>query len=199
MKSFQGGESIGRGGLNIRFECGPVFSLLLLAICIAMARPACGQVKESAETGGLTLSAGGTFSDFHVGYGQRNLLGASAFVDASTRGFWGVEAEARWLKWNEVADVHDETYLIGPRFTLKSFGRFHPYAKVLVGYGQFTFPYNYAHGTDFVVAPGAGCDFRLNRRISLRLVDFEYQDWPQFIYGSLPSYGVSSGIRVRIF
>lgn len=199
MKSFQGGESINRGRLNIRFECGPVLSLMLLAICFAMARPACGQVRESAEAGGLTLSAGGTFSTYYVGYGQRTLLGASAFVDASTRGFLGVEAEGRWLNFNQVADVHDETYLIGPRFTFKTIGRFHPYAKVLVGYGQFTFPYNYAHGTYFVVAPGVGCDFRLNRRLSVRLVDFEYQDWPQFTYGALPSYGVSSGIRFRIF
>ena len=199
MKGFQGGESIGRGRLNIRFERAPVLSLLLLAIGIAMARPACAQVQASAERGGVTLAAGGTFSYNYVGYGQRNLLGASAFADVGNRSFIGLEAEGRWLRFNEVADVHADTYLIGPRFTFKTMGRFHPYAKVLVGYGQFTFPYNYAYGTYLVVAPGAGCDFRLNSRMSIRLVDLEYQDWPQFTYGALPAYGVSSGIRFRIF
>ena len=40
---------------------------------------------------------------------------------------------------------------------------------------------------------------RINHRIRLRAVDFEYQLWPQFTFGFLSSYGVSTGIRVRIF
>jgi hypothetical protein len=27
----------------------------------------------------------------------------------------------------------------------------------------------------------------------------EYQAWPQFTYGKLSSFGVSSGLRVRLF
>ena len=56
--------------------------------------------------------------------------------------------------------------------------------------------------TAVVIAPGGGVDFRLNRRIHLRLADFEYQFWPQAAYGTTPAFssiGVSSGIRVRIF
>jgi hypothetical protein len=199
MKSFHS-VNLGRGGkLDIRGRRNAVLPLVLLALSIAVAKPALGQVKESAEVGGVMLSAGGSFSGYYVGYGQRELLGPTAFVDATSRVPLGVEAEARWLKLNETADVHDETYLIGPRFAFKELGRFQPYAKVLFGVGQFTFPYNYAHGTYFVVAPGAGCDFRVNHRIYLRLADFEYQDWPQFTYGAIPSYGISSGIRIRLF
>lgn len=199
MKSFHVINLVRGGRLDIRRQRNAAIPLVLLVLSIAISRPARGQVKESAEAGGMTLSAGGTFSAYYVGYGQRDLLGVAAFVDASSRGPIGIEAEARWLKFNEVADVHDETYLIGPRYAFKELGRFQPYAKVLLGSGQFTFPYNYAHGTYFVIAPGAGCDFRINRRIYLRLADFEYQDWPQFTYGALPSYGISSGIRIRLF
>jgi len=70
---------------------------------------------------------------------------------------------------------------------------------VLVGFGLFNFPYNFAHGSYLVVAPGGGVDFRLNRRFRVRLVDFEYQIWPQFTYGAMSSVGVSAGIRYRIF
>jgi hypothetical protein len=80
-----------------------------------------------------------------------------------------------------------------------TFGRFQPYAKGLVGFGQFNYPYNQGQDTDLVIAPGGGVDFRLTRRVRLRLADFEYQFWPQFHYGALSSYGVSSGVRVRIF
>jgi hypothetical protein len=174
-------------------------SLVLLIAAGVSCTPAFGQVKESAEAGGIILSAGGTFSGYYLGYGQRKLLGPTAFIDAIPRGPLGVEAEARWLNMNETAGVHASTYLIGPKYTFKEIGRLQPYAKALVGYGKFTFPYDYAHGTYLVVAPGAGADFRINRRIYLRLIDFEYQYWPQFTYGALPSYGLSSGVRVHLF
>jgi hypothetical protein len=74
-----------------------------------------------------------------------------------------------------------------------------PFVKVLAGIGHFEFPYRYATGNYFVIAPGAGVDFALNRRLKVRVVQLEYQSWPQFTYGNLHSYGISSGISVRIF
>ena len=71
--------------------------------------------------------------------------------------------------------------------------------KALAGVGEFNFPYNYATGSYLVVAPGGGLDYRINRLIRIRVADFEYQLWPQFTYGSMSSFGVSTGIRVRIF
>jgi hypothetical protein len=68
-----------------------------------------------------------------------------------------------------------------------------------VGFGQFNYPYNLGTDTDLVIAPGGGIDYRITHRIRVRVADFEYQFWPQFHYGALLSYGISSGIRVRIF
>jgi hypothetical protein len=73
-----------------------------------------------------------------------------------------------------------------------------PYAKILVGGGRFDFPFNYGTGNYFVVAPGAGVDLRLGHRIQLRLVDYEYQLWPGFTFGSIHPYGVSAGISYQI-
>ena len=83
MKSFHS-VNLGRGGkLDIRGRRNAVLPLMLLALSIAVAKPALGQVKESAEVGGVMLSAGGSFSGYYVGYGQRELLGPTAFVDAT--------------------------------------------------------------------------------------------------------------------
>jgi hypothetical protein len=179
----------------------PVF----LAIFLALAGAAQAQVVQSADAGGARLSVGGTASGYYLGYGELKIFGASAFVDADTLRRFGVEGEARWLtyhlKADQVgpgADEHATTYLAGPRYHL-NLGRFHPYVKALVGLGQFNYPYNYAQDNDLVIAPGGGLDFRLSHRVSLRAADFEYQLWPQFHYGQMSSFGLSSGIRVRIF
>ncbi len=176
---------------------------LFLLLCFSTA-VLCGlslhaQVRESADAGGLVVSVGGEFSYYSVGYGPRQLAGFGAFVEAEPKGRPGVEAEYRNLLWHQTASVHLSTWLIGPRYGFHDFHRFQPYVKVLLGDGEFSFPYGYAHGSYFVVAPGGGVDYHLNRRISFRVADFEYQDWPQFTFGNMSSFGVSSGIRVRVF
>ena len=66
--------------------------------------------------------------------------------------------------------------------------------------GKFHYPYNYAEGSYFVLAPGAGLDVKIGQsRYSVRVIDFEYQSWPNFTYGGLNPYGVSAGVTVRIF
>lgn len=191
-----GQSRIGKAG--IRLCCHTFISLALLLICMASPRVASGQTVPHGEAGGISLSAGGTFSGYSLGYGQRKMLGISGFVDADSKGSLGLEGEARWLILHQTADVHASTYMAGPRY-FRNVRRFQPYAKVLVGFGQFSFPYNFAHGNYLVVAPGGGVDFRINHRIRVRLVDFEYQIWPQFTYGAMSSVGISAGIRYRIF
>jgi hypothetical protein len=170
----------------------------VLAACLGMGSRASGQVVASADAGGLAISAGATGSGFELQYGERKMLGVSGFVDVDTRRRFGVEAEGRWLEFNQTADVHAETYSIGPRYHL-NFGRIQPYAKGMIGIGEFNFPYNYAHGSYLVVTGGGGVDYHLKRRIYIRAADVEYQYWPQFTYGGMSSFGVSAGIRVRVF
>ena len=171
---------------------------VLLALPLGTARIASAQAVQSADAGGLMLSVGGTASGYYVQYGETKLLGVSAFVDADTRRHFGVEGEARWLQFHQTNDLHYATYMAGPRY-YREIGRFQPYVKALAGVGEFNFPYNYATGSYLVVAPGGGLDYRINRLIRIRVADFEYQLWPQFTYGSMSSFGVSTGIRVRIF
>ncbi len=173
-------------------------AVLALAILGVAPRLAQAQVQSAGDQGGLIVSAGATGSGYYLQYGQRKMAGITAFVDADTKRRFGVEAEARWLEYFQTANVHAETYSIGARYHF-DVGRFAPYAKGLVGFGDFNFPYNYAHGRYLVVTGGGGLDFHWTPRITVRAVDLEYQDWPNFTFGNMNSLGVNAGLRVRIF
>jgi hypothetical protein len=182
-------------------DAGTLFAVALLAVCFMVPRTAFGQVAPSADAGGYSLIVGATATGDILGYGDRKMLGVAAIADLDTRRRIGLEGEAQWLTFHQTANVHTTTYLAGPRYHL-SYGRFQPYVKGLIGFGRFYYPgypVNLGTDNDFVLAPGGGLDFRVTRRIRIRVADFEYQIWPQFHYGTLNSYGLSTGIRVRIF
>lgn len=175
--------------------CSLLFAGLLLG-----AVPAHAQSPESATGDWSSLSVGGTFSATRLQYGQHWLEGGGFFVDGNFNWRFGVEGEANWAILNQMSNTHATTYLVGPRYQMNAFHnyRLRPYAKFLVGDGEFNFPYNYAHGSYFVMAPGGGVDYWLNSRIRLRLGDVEYQYWPGFTYGSSTNLSVSVGVRYRI-
>ncbi len=175
------------------------FALLPVLLVFVSASAARAQVAESAVGGNQEVSAGVLGSYFENNYGNRKLEGLSAFIDLDLNRHYGIEGEGSWLRWHQRDNVYIDTYLAGPRYQFNYIARFRPYAKFLIGDGKFNFPYNYGYGNYFVMAPGAGVDYRLSRRLDLRLVNFEYQVWPGFTFGTLHNYGVSAGIRVRLF
>ena len=173
-------------------------AVLVLAILCGSSRPGQAQVQPAGDQGGLIVSAGAMGSGYYLQYGQRKIVGITAFVDADTKRRFGIEAEGRWLEYHQTANVHAETYSIGGRYHF-DVGRFAPYGKGLIGFGDFNFPYNYAYGRYTVVTAGGGLDFHWTRRVTVRAVDVEYQDWPNFTFGNMNSLGVNAGLRVRIF
>lgn len=175
------------------------FPLLCAAACLALPVMVRAQVVPAADQGGLILSAGATGSGEQVQYGDRKMLGVSAFVDADTHRRIGIELEGRWLEFHQTANVHLETYSAGLRYHFDVGRRFQPYVKGLVGFGDFNFPYNLATGSYLVVTAGSGLDYHFSRRFTLRAADFEYQEWPQFTFGTMNNPSVSAGLRVRIF
>jgi opacity protein-like surface antigen len=171
-------------------------AIVLLAI-IGLCRPCRAQSAESADLSRPSLWVGASASGDYLQYGVRKMAGVSAFVDADSAHHIGVEGEGHWLEFHQTANVHAESYLVGPRFHL-NVRKFQPYVKGMVGFAHFNFPYNFAHGTYLVVAGGGGVDYRITPRWSVR-GEVEYQDWPQFTFGAMTSVGVSGGIRYRVF
>jgi hypothetical protein len=176
-----------------------LFAAVLLLTGICAVPRAMAQEMPTETKLGASLSAGGGLSDYQIDYGKNVLGGVFAYVDFNIAGRYGIEGEGRWLFVHQQANVHASTKLIGPRVSLLQTHHLTVYGKVLAGSGHFNFPYNYYTGDYFVIAPGAGVDVELHHKLILRLVDVEYQDWPQFTYGSLHPYGVSVGLSYRIF
>ena len=87
--------------------------------------------------------------------------------------------------------------LAGPRFNLMT-RSVRPYVKGLAGVGHFNFPFGYANGNYFVAAPGGGVEWH-HKRFAVKVVDVEYQMWPQFSYGAIHPYGISTGITFRLW
>lgn len=143
----------------------------------------------------IRVGVGGSF--YQADYGQRVLGGGMVFIDAHPTWRYGIEAEARFLRFHTSENVTETNYFAGPQVVLLP-GKIRPYVKFLVGAGKIDFPFHYAQGTYFAYAPGAGIDYRINDRLSLRMIDFEYQTWPQFNYGKLQPYGVSFGLSIRV-
>jgi hypothetical protein len=169
--------------------------LLALTICAA----AYAQDLPTAKGPGSYLALGGTVSAFNSDYGKTTLAGASGYVDANVYKRVGIEAEARTLRFHSDDGMLQTTYLAGPRLS-QDFHSLRVYTKVMAGRGTFEFPYGYARGSYFATAAGAGLDWRLKRsRLIVRIIDFEYQRWPQFTFGDLKPYGFSTGLSLRIF
>lgn len=152
----------------------------------------------AAGRGGSQLVGGAFLSTFNPDYGTNRLDGVGFFVDFNVGSHLSAEAEGRFLRFNQKYDVHEDNYLIGPRYRWH-YKRFQPYAKLLLGNGQFNFPYNYAHGGYFMWAPGGGLDIVLKHHFIVRAVDYEYQHWSGFQGSSLSPNGFSFGVAYRIF
>jgi len=167
----------------------------LLLVGISTVQPACAQALPAGTGPGAYVIVGGTFSDFQADYGKRSITGASVYVDSNLEWRWGVETEARRMVYPNFGESQS-TLLAGPRWSFHPRG-FVPYVKFLGGGGRFELPYGFGHGDYFVMAPGAGVDLRLGQKVRVRLVDFEYQVWPGFTFGSLHPYGVSTGISFQ--
>ncbi len=170
---------------------------VLLIAGLLFARYAAAQALPTATGPGSSVRIGGGVADYHIQYGQRWLGGAQGWVDANTFWRFGIEAEGRWLRYNQDLGTHETTYLIGPRVSLLP-SPVEPYIKLLAGSAHFAFPYNYARGNYLVVAGGAGVDLHVGQRLQIRVIDIEYQQLPKFTFGTASSYGVSAGISYTV-
>jgi hypothetical protein len=189
-----------------------VFSCILAA---SAAVAADAQVAPSATARQFSLTAGGMASAFQPdfaynwsskppyypvpGASSSWIFGAGAYVDVKFSRWVQLEAEGRWMRFNQYQGIHQDNYLVGPRIPLHRFWKGTVYGKALVGFSEMSFDTQGDHGrfTDF--AFGGGMDMKLSRHISFRPVDVEYQYYPTWGSTTLSPYGVSMGIGYKIF
>lgn len=177
-----------------------LFLFLVLCVLAVAARPGRAQSVESAEAPGIHMDAGGIASGFAPGDGNNVLVGAGTYVDVHFSHWFQVEAEGRWLRWNQYRAESEDNYLIGLREPIAHVGRRGQiYGKALAGLGKMDFA-DGGYGTFTALSFGGTFDYHLSPRVTLRAADFEYQYWPVWLPGqSLEPYGVSAGFAYRIF
>lgn len=150
------------------------------------------QAIPSATRGGFVIWAGGEYSNFQSDFEGNRIGGIGVYADLDRSPHWGAEAEARWFRLESTNGQASSNYLAGARyrFPFKD-NKIFPYAKFLVGSGIMTYPSDIGHGSYFAYVPGAGVDFRISRRVSLR-TEYEYQRWPAAPgFPGIPSHGLS--------
>ncbi len=125
------------------------------------------------------------------------LIGFGGYVDFGFRRYLQFEAEGRWLRFNQYLGIYQDHYLIGPRIPIRKYGKFTPYGKALFGWGTMDSPFFSSRSAN--IALGGGVDYELNRKLSVRMIDFEYQLWPNWVDGTLKPYGASVGMAYKIF
>ena len=176
-----------------------MFSMVAILVLLqAFSLALNAQNIATAKGPGSYIAIGGEGSAFQADYGQRWIYGGVLFADVNLTWRFGFEGEARYLRFNSFENVTETNYFVGPRVMLTP-GPIRPYVKFLVGAGKITLPEGYAQGTFFAYAPGGGVDYIAGDRLTIRVIDFEYQLWPGFSsYGELRPYGFSTGISIRL-
>lgn len=173
------------------------FLLAVAVLCVGVAARA--QALPTAKGPGSNVDVGGGISVFQQDYGQRYIGGTTIYADVSPHWRYGAELEARFLNQNASQQVTMRTYLGGFRMLLRPHvSTLQPYAKFLVGTGHISLPFGYGQGNFLTYAPGGGVDVALGDFVKWRAVDFEYQKWPDFPYGGLRPYGITTGIIFRL-
>jgi hypothetical protein len=180
------------------------FSLVLISVSLLFvleAHSGWGQAVPTATGRRFSITVGGMGSGFQSDDANDYLVGAGTFVDVHFSHWIQLEAEGRWLRWNQYYGEHEDNYLIGPRIPIRQIGsKSEIYGKALIGLGKMTFPYGYGYGSFTALAFGGGWDYQATRKLTIRAVDFEYQDWPVWLNNSsLQPYGVSVGVGYKVF
>lgn len=153
-------------------------------------------------TRGTGLQVGVGYSFAHPDYAQKNIQGYTIYGTFDFTRHIGIEGDIHRVSVITPTDIGQNTYLLGPRYVFH-FGRFHPYAKGLVGLGFFSTDYDKGSGIPNsnnhykMYALGGGLDYTWTRHVNIRAVDFEYQSWPGFGANGLTPYVFTFGAAYR--
>lgn len=141
------------------------------------------------------VQVGAGFSFAVPDYGATYIKGYTIYGDADLWHRLGLEADAHLLNVLTPTDIGENTFLIGPRFSLVRQGRLNAYVKALGGIGRFQYQsgrYQPPHTDTFgVFSLGGGIEFRASRHLNIRAIDIEAQRWPGYGTPGFPANGLT--------
>jgi hypothetical protein len=164
-----------------------VFAFGLSIACNAQAIPAAKRLAS--------IQVGAGFSFAIPDYGATYIKGLTVYGDADLWHRLGVEADMHYISLLTPTDIGEDTYLIGPRFTLVRQGRLNAYVKALGGVGRFEYQsgtYAHPHTDTFgAFSVGGGLEYRASPHINIRAIDIEAQRWPGYGTPGFAAHGLT--------
>jgi hypothetical protein len=115
-------------------------------------------------------------------YGQPKAKGPTIYGTFDFTPHIGVEGDIHVGSVITPGDIGETTYLLGPRYVFHR-NRFDPYAKLLVGIGTISYQFDtqpHSSASYAALALGGGLDIKITRKINVRAIDVEFQNWPGF-------------------
>ncbi|WP_035347962.1 outer membrane beta-barrel protein [Edaphobacter aggregans] len=176
-----------------QFLASLIFALTASVALHAQAIPAAERLAVVQVGAGLNIVR----PDYNAG----TIFGYSIYGDFDFTPHIGIEGDVHIGNVITPGDVGESSFLLGPRYVFHH-GRFHPYAKLLLGVGIFTFEpvYYYSKSsssTHKMYAFGGGVDVTVKRRLNVRAFDLEYQRWPGFTANGLTPLAMTVGAAYR--
>jgi opacity protein-like surface antigen len=115
----------------------------------------------------------------------------------------GIEGEGRHLAYGNTGTdplLREDTGEAGVIYTWRHYHNFHPYGKVLAGFGSIDFngtypgcPMDCNHDTRTFYSPGGGAEYHLMGALWIR-GDYEYEFWSNFGHTILEPNGFTVGV-----
>jgi hypothetical protein len=125
-------------------------------------------------------------------YVNTNIQGVSFWGDYDFLKHVGVEASVHIGSIITPSDIDENSYMVGPRFMIRRH-KFTGYAKFIFGRATITnTDYNLSSSYN-AYAYGGGLEYRATRKINVRVLDFEYQQWPNFEPNTLSPIAITVG------
>jgi opacity protein-like surface antigen len=181
--------------------------LLSLAVSLVTLLPGTlhAQATAAATRGGIVQAgAAYTFSNEDQ-YPGKHLQGMTLYGTFDLNNHLGVEGDVHLASvFKSYFQYKETSYDAGLRWT-QHYRKFNPYAKALVGFGHSSainaqqIVGGSTPGSYFLYGLGGGLDYNLTDKINIRVVDFEYQRWPNFPPHGLtpPLFSFGAAYRIR--
>lgn len=172
-------------------------ALLILAIGCPYSL---GQATSTASRDGMIqVGIGGTYGS--PDYNPKGIGGLTYYAGIDFH-YFGLEADIHQTTLWTPYDLGQRTYVGGPRFVYPV-GRYRPYVRGVLGFGQFIQQRGYYDTTTSLPLHklygfGGGLDILATHKINIRAIDFEEQRWPGFSNHGLTPYVVTVGVAYRL-
>lgn len=172
----------------------PLYLAGLLVSMLGVSVASHAQAIPMAErTGHIQVGAG--FSFAIPDYSKTYIKGFTIYGDADLWKRLGIEADVHYISILTPTDIGQNTFLVGPRFSVIRQGRLNAYVKALGGVGRFVYQPGWnpnPHTDTFgVYSLGGGIEYRASRHLNIRAVDIEAQRWPSYGTPGFPAHGLT--------